>query len=164
MFETNGSSFQYVLTSTKPDLAFTRGLEGVLRYADDSKGIIEATNLLLSIIEVRKKLFTEKGARNIAEYNEIPGVQKLPIIFSLNDELSDSMKAIETELGKPTMESFQRAITQLSIKARAYGIIQIIAIQSALVSLFGQSGSEFKNSFSPIAFCLRTLPAENSVF
>lgn len=164
LYEANSDAFRFVVTSTKPDLAYVRNLERVLKYADDPKEIVDAANLLLREIEARKKLFSSSGARDIVEYNTLLGVTKLPLVFAFFDELGDTLKALELQYGAKVLADYQKAITRLSITARAYWIVLVVATQSGLVSIFGQNGSEFRNSFSPVAFSLQTVAAETSVF
>lgn len=90
----------------------------------------EAYNALTDVInlmEDRYTLLSEKGVRNIAEYNALPGVDKMPYLVTVIDEYGD----LVMQAGK----EFERAICRIAQKARAVGIHLIISTQRPSVKI-----------------------------
>jgi hypothetical protein len=159
------SKYAYTIGTSKPDIAFMEDMEGVLRYADSAIGNIDLLKFLLSEIERRKTLFKIAQVGNILDYNNLQkDTDKLSIILAFNDEISDVMKRIEADFSKQVMQEYQRDLRVISTTARSYGIVQVVALQSGLMSIFGEQWSEFRNTFTPIAFDLRRADATRSVF
>lgn len=114
-------------------------MEGVLRYADSAIGNIDLLKFLLSEIERRKTLFKIAQVGNILDYNNLQkDTDKLSIILAFNDEISDVMKRIEADFSKQVMQEYQRDLRVISTTARSYGIVQVVALQSGLMSIFGE--------------------------
>jgi hypothetical protein len=133
------SKYAYTIGTSKPDIAFMEDMEGVLRYADSAIGNIDLLKFLLSEIERRKTLFKIAQVGNILDYNNLQkDADKLSIILAFNDEISDVIKRIEADFSKQVMQEYQRDLRVLSTTARSYGIVQIVALQSGLMSIFGK--------------------------
>jgi GTPase SAR1 family protein len=166
LYEQNATKYKFLISTTKPDLYFTAWLNWVLKYADNVRWHFEIQNFILHEIERRKMLFKGVGVGNISDYNNLQNEEKkLPLIFSMQDELSDTMTQIEAELWKDWLKEFQMKIRSISITARSYGIIQVIALQSGLMSIFSNNRwSEFRDTFTTIAFNLKRADATRWVF
>jgi S-DNA-T family DNA segregation ATPase FtsK/SpoIIIE len=78
-------------------------------------------------MEMRYKLFAERGVRNIEGYNELSGFQALPYIVIIIDELADLMMFAPVEV--------EDAIARVAQMARATGIHLVIATQRPSVNV-----------------------------
>lgn len=80
-----------------------------------------ALSALCGIMDKRYEVIGEKGRRNIAEYNDSEGVEKMPYYVVVIDEYADLMMTSGKEA--------ELAICRLAQKARAVGIHLIISTQ-----------------------------------
>lgn len=78
-------------------------------------------------MERRYRLLAEKGVRNIDGYNSLPGVEKLPYIVIVIDELADLMIISAHEV--------EDSIARLAQMARAAGMHLILATQRPSVDV-----------------------------
>jgi len=93
----------------------------------DPKKVSAALNWVVSEMESRYTMLSKAGARHIKAYNSKPGVEKLPYIVIIIDELADLM-----QISAKTIES---AITRLAQLSRAVGIHLILATQRPSVDV-----------------------------
>lgn len=89
--------------------------------------VIAALKWAISEMERRYKLFAENSARNIENFNEICGFQKLPYIVIIIDELADIMLFSPSEV--------EDSITRIAQMARATGIHLIVSTQRPSVDV-----------------------------
>lgn len=72
-------------------------------------------------MEERYRLLSKTGVRNLEGYNKLKGVEKLPYIVIVIDELSDLMMVAPA--------SIEESIARIAQKARAIGIHLVVATQ-----------------------------------
>ncbi|MDO9027580.1 MAG: DNA translocase FtsK [Candidatus Roizmanbacteria bacterium] len=93
----------------------------------DAEKIISALKWTVGEMEIRYKLFSKAGARNIEGYNLIEGVEKKPYIIFVIDELADIMIFAPGES--------EELITRVAQMARATGIHLVLATQRPSVDV-----------------------------
>ena len=93
----------------------------------DAKKIISALKWTVGEMQLRYKLFAKAGARNIEGYNHISGIEKMPYIIFVIDELADLMTFAPGES--------EELITRVAQMARATGIHLILATQRPSVDV-----------------------------
>ncbi len=89
--------------------------------------VVSALNWALKEMDRRYKLFAEVGARNVAGYNEMSGLQGLPYILIFIDELADIMLYAPAEV--------EDSVCRIAQMARATGIHLILATQRPSVDV-----------------------------
>jgi S-DNA-T family DNA segregation ATPase FtsK/SpoIIIE len=90
----------------------------------DAEKVVGALHWMLREMDLRYRIFSENGVRNITEYNRkvLPeGKKRLPFILVVIDELADLMMLAPDET--------ERALARLAQLARATGIHLILATQ-----------------------------------
>ena len=93
----------------------------------DSKEILSALKWTVGEMESRYKLFAQAGAKNIEGYNQIKGVEEIPYIIFVIDELAELMTMAPGET--------EESITRIAQLARATGIHLILATQRPSVNV-----------------------------
>ena len=93
----------------------------------DAEKIISALKWTVGEMELRYKLFSKAGARNIDGYNQIKGIEKRPYIIFVIDELADLMIFAPGES--------EELITRVAQMARATGIHLVLATQRPSVDV-----------------------------
>jgi S-DNA-T family DNA segregation ATPase FtsK/SpoIIIE len=89
--------------------------------------VVSALKWAVTEMEHRYKRFNEVGAKNIENYNNISGLQSLPYIMILIDELADIMLFSPAEV--------EDNICRIAQMARAVGIHLILATQRPSVNI-----------------------------
>jgi hypothetical protein len=138
-------------STTKIDLAFLSKLPRVAKHSEGALGALEISRDLLAEIERRKKLLLDAGARDVEDYNSLPGVSKLNTIFWISDELSDVRKA----LPEGSLQEFDKNIGRISITGRFADIKVLFAMQATNMSLLGDQAAEFRSSFTIVSLNIR---------
>lgn len=110
----------------------------------DMKKAPYALSWAVNEMNKRYKLFTESRVRDLKSYNELPGVEKLPRIVIIVDELADLMMVSPNEV--------EDSIIRLAQKARACGMHLVIATQRPSVDVI--TGLIKANIPSRIAFAV----------
>lgn len=108
---------------------------------------INALKWAVAEMDRRYRLLSESGSRNIAGYNILGGVEPLPYIVVVIDELADLMASSANEV--------EGAIVRLAQMARAVGIHLIVATQRPSVDVI--TGLIKANITSRIAFSVPSL-------
>ncbi len=93
----------------------------------DSKEILSALKWTVGEMESRYKLFAQAGAKHIESYNQLPGVEQIPYIVFIIDELAELMTMAPSET--------EELITRIAQLARATGIHLILATQRPSVNV-----------------------------
>lgn len=93
--------------------------EAVISNANDAKEALEA---VCREMDSRYDKLKEKAVRNISEYNEIEGIEKLPYYVVVVDEYGDLIM-------QANGHALENAICRIAQKARAVGIHMIISTQ-----------------------------------
>jgi DNA segregation ATPase FtsK/SpoIIIE, S-DNA-T family len=93
----------------------------------DPNKVVNALKWAVDEMNSRYKLLSEVGARNITSFNERQGIQALPYIVIIIDELADIMLAAPREV--------EEYITRLAQMARAVGIHLVLATQRPSVDI-----------------------------
>ena len=109
--------------------------------------VISSLKWAIAEMDKRYKRFAEVGARNIEHYNEIAGIQSLPYIFIVIDELADIMLFAPAEV--------EDSICRLAQMARATGIHLILATQRPSVDVI--TGLVKANIPARIAFAVSSI-------
>ncbi len=89
--------------------------------------VLSALKWSIAEMERRYKLFADKGARNIEDYNTQAGFQKIPYIVIIIDELADIMLFAPSEV--------EDTITRIAQMARATGIHLVVSTQRPSVDV-----------------------------
>ncbi len=93
----------------------------------DPHKVISALNWAIKQMEERYKIFAQVGARNINAYNELAGIQRLPYILIIIDELADIILFSPAQV--------EDTICRIAQMARATGIHLILATQRPSVDV-----------------------------
>ena len=113
----------------------------VVTEAKKASGVLK---LVVNEMEQRYKLFAEARVRDLAKYNALPEVEKLPFIVVIIDELADLMMIAPVEV--------EDCICRLAQMARATGIHLVVATQRPSVDVI--TGLIKANIPSRIAFAV----------
>lgn len=113
----------------------------VVTEAKKASGVLK---LVVDEMERRYKLFAEARVRDLAKYNILPGIEKLPFIVVIIDELADLMMIAPVEV--------EDSICRLAQMARATGIHLVVATQRPSVDVI--TGLIKANIPSRIAFAV----------
>jgi len=89
--------------------------------------VVSALKWTIAEMERRYKMFSEAGARNIETYNELSGIQFLPYLVIIIDELADVILYSPSEV--------EDTITRLAQMARATGIHLVLSTQRPSVDV-----------------------------
>lgn len=112
----------------------------------DSNDAAIALKWAVSEMELRYKKLSELGLRNIKDYNKIKGIEKMPYIVIVIDELADLMAT--------SANTVEMSIARIAQKARAIGIHLIVATQRPSSDVI--TGVIKANLPSRISFALRS--------
>lgn len=112
----------------------------------DPKQASIALKWAVSEMENRYRTLMEAGVRNIQSYNELKGVEKMPYIVIIIDELADLMMV--------AAGSVEESIARIAQKARAIGLHLIVATQRPSTDVI--TGMIKANLPSRISFALRS--------
>lgn len=113
----------------------------VVTEAKKASGVLK---LVVNEMERRYKLFAEARVRDLAKYNILPEIEKLPFIVVIIDELADLMMIAPVEV--------EDSICRLAQMARATGIHLVVATQRPSVDVI--TGLIKANIPSRIAFAV----------
>lgn len=113
----------------------------------DPEKIIAALKWTVGEMNNRYKMFAQVGARNLESYNSREGIEKMPFIVFIIDELSDLMMVAAREA--------EEYITRIAQMARATGIHLILATQRPSVNVI--TGLMKANVPTRIAFNVASL-------
>lgn len=113
----------------------------VVTEAKKASGVLK---VVVNEMERRYKLFAEARVRDLAKYNALPEVEKLPFIVVIIDELADLMMIAPVEV--------EDSICRLAQMARATGIHLVVATQRPSVDVI--TGLIKANIPSRIAFAV----------
>ncbi|PIP18741.1 MAG: cell division protein FtsK, partial [Candidatus Omnitrophica bacterium CG23_combo_of_CG06-09_8_20_14_all_41_10] len=105
---------------------------------------INSLKWLVAEMERRLKLFSERGSRDIASYNQKLRDKKLPYLILIIDELADLMAVAANDV--------EACIVRLAQMSRAVGIHLILATQRPSVNVI--TGLIKANIISRIAFAV----------
>lgn len=89
--------------------------------------VVSALKWAVTEMERRYKIFTEMGAKNIEAYNNLSGLQLLPYIVIIIDELAEIMMFSPTEV--------EENVCRIAQMARAVGIHLVLATQRPSVNV-----------------------------
>ena len=113
----------------------------VVTEAKKASGVLK---LVVDEMERRYKLFAEARVRDLAKYNVLPEIEKLPFIVVIIDELADLMMVAPVEV--------EDSICRLAQMARATGIHLVVATQRPSVDVI--TGLIKANIPSRVAFAV----------
>lgn len=114
---------------------------------NDPSQVVSSLKWAIGQMEQRYKVFSQVGARNIASYNEMAGIQRLPYILIIIDELADIMLYAPAEV--------EDSICRIAQMARATGIHLVLATQRPSVDVI--TGLIKANIPSRISFAVSSL-------
>jgi S-DNA-T family DNA segregation ATPase FtsK/SpoIIIE len=129
LFRTRPEELRVILVDPKRvELSLYNGIPHLLtEVIVDAEKIISALKWTVAEMEMRYKIFSKAGARNIESYNNIEGVEKKPFILFVIDELADLMVFAPGEA--------EELITRVAQMSRATGIHLILATQRPSVDV-----------------------------
>ena len=98
------------------------------RVVTDSDEVVRVLGMVVAEMDRRYRRLEKRGARNIAAYNALPGIeQPLPYWVVVLDELADMMMAAPVEV--------EQQLVRLAQLARATGIHLVVATQRPSVDV-----------------------------
>lgn len=129
LFRTTPNQLRLILVDPKRvEFAQYNGIPHLLsEVIVDSKEILSALKWTVGEMESRYKLFAQAGAKNLESYNQLKGVERIPYIIFVIDELAELMTIAPTET--------EESITRIAQLARATGIHLILATQRPSVNV-----------------------------
>ncbi len=113
----------------------------------DVKKTVNALKWAVAEMDRRFRIFEDANTRNIAAYNALPGIEPLPYIVVIIDELADLMASSANEV--------EGAIVRIAQMARAVGMHLIVATQRPSVDVI--TGLIKANITSRIAFSVASV-------
>ena len=93
----------------------------------EPKSVVSALKWAIEEMERRYKMFAEVGVRNIESFHEMSGLQTLPYLVIVIDELADIMLFAPAEV--------EDAITRIAQMSRATGIHLVVSTQRPSVDV-----------------------------
>lgn len=130
-----------------PKMVELQGYNGIphllIPVVTDAKKATNALSWVVNEMELRYKLFSSKGVRNLNEYNRKVD-EKLPRIVIIIDEFADLMMVSSKDV--------ENAVVRISQLARAAGLHLVIATQRPSVNVI--TGVIKANILSRIAFAV----------
>lgn len=149
LFRTKPEELRLILVDPKRvELTLYNGIPHLLtEVIVEPKQIISALNWTVAEMENRYKKFALVGVRNIASYNSLKDVEKVPYIILVIDELADLMVFAASEA--------EELITRIAQMARATGIHLVLATQRPSVDVI--TGLMKANIPTRIAFSLPSM-------
>lgn len=149
LFRTTPEDLRLILVDPKRvELTQYNGIPHLLtEVIVDPDKIISALQWTVGEMTARYKAFQKVNARNLEGYNSTPGVEKIPYIVFIVDELSDLMMAAPRDA--------EEHITRIAQMARATGIHLVLATQRPSVNVI--TGLMKANIPSRIAFNVASL-------
>jgi S-DNA-T family DNA segregation ATPase FtsK/SpoIIIE len=144
LFRTKPEELRLILVDPKRvELTLYNGVPHLLtEVIVEPEKAISALKWTVAEMENRYKTFSKVGVRNLQGYNEVEGVEKMPYIVFIIDELADLMIFAASEA--------EELITRIAQMARATGIHLILATQRPSVDVI--TGLMKANIPSRIAF------------
>ena len=112
----------YIMDPKKVDFSDFADLPNFKIVAEKQEAEIVFSDLVAEM-ERRYVLFAQQKVKKIAQYNALPGVSKLPVIWCFHDEFADWF------LDDDYKDNVGVSISSLSAKARAAGIYLVFAAQ-----------------------------------
>lgn len=112
----------FIMDPKKVDFMDFSGIPNFEVIPEKDKAV-EVFSGLVTEMEKRYTLFAEKKVKKVSQYNSLPDVEKLPIIWCFHDEFADWF------LDEDYQASVGVSISSLSAKARAAGIYLVFAAQ-----------------------------------
>lgn len=104
---------------SRPYIAKLKDMPAVITDVDGARRTLDA---VCNLMDSRYNTLQNYGVRNIVEYNNLPGIQKLPYFVVIIDEYGDLIM-------QTTGREMEKAICRIAQKARAVGIHMIISTQ-----------------------------------
>ncbi len=129
LFRANPDEVRLILVDPKRvEMAYYEGVPHLLTPIIHKSGeVISALKWAVHQMEERYETFTQLGVRNIDDYNELAGIQRLPYIVIVVDEMADLMLYAPAEM--------EDTIARLAQMARATGIHLVLATQRPTVDI-----------------------------
>ena len=129
LFRNSPSELKFILVDPKRvELTGYNGIPHLLTpVITESERVVAALQWAAKEMDKRYKMFSEVGARNIEEYNELSGFTAMHYIVIVIDELADIMLFAPSKV--------EDLITRLAQMARAVGIHLILATQRPSVNV-----------------------------
>lgn len=129
LFRTRPDELRMILVDPKRvELSLYNGIPHLIHevIVEPSK-ILNSLKWTLSEMDSRYKKFAEVGTRNIEGYNKMDGIEKMPYLLYVIDELADLMMVASKEA--------EDYITRIAQMARATGIHLILSTQRPSVDV-----------------------------
>lgn len=146
LYKSLPSEVQFIMIDPKMvELSMYNGIphlmSPVVTEAKKASGVLK---VVVNEMERRYKLFAEARVRDLAKYNALPEIEKLPFVVVIIDELADLMMIAPVEV--------EDSICRLAQMARATGIHLVVATQRPSVDVI--TGLIKANIPSRIAFAV----------
>ncbi len=129
LFRTRPDELRLILVDPKRvELSLYNGIPHLIHEVIvEPQKILNSLKWTISEMDNRYKKFAEVGTRNIEGYNKMDGIEKMPYLIYVIDELADLMMVASKE-----SEDF---ITRIAQMARATGIHLVLATQRPSVDV-----------------------------
>ncbi len=129
LFRSSPNEVRLILVDPKRvEMSYYQGIPHLLApVIHQTTEVLSALKWAIHQMEERYRAFQEIGVRDIAAYNELAGMQRLPYIVIFIDELADIMISAPAEV--------EDAIARLAQMARATGIHLVLATQRPTVNI-----------------------------
>lgn len=129
LFRTRPDELRLILVDPKRvELSLYNGIPHLIHEVIvEPQKILNSLKWTISEMDSRYKKFAEVGTRNIEGYNKMDGVEKMPFLVYVIDELADLMMVASKEA--------EDYITRIAQMARATGIHLVLATQRPSVDV-----------------------------
>ena len=122
----------YFIDFKETELSQYENFSNSIFIEPDFETLLKGHEELVEEYERRKKLFREKGVKNIQAYNKLPGVKKLPYIILATDEAN----SYRDSLTNKQFEEINKLLCKSYSKFRTFGMHIVHVCQRVIDDLY----------------------------